>query len=45
MPEKFVLLDQRKVGAAETWAHLAVCDSEVFVRDMKGLAAYRWPGK
>jgi outer membrane protein assembly factor BamB len=44
-PDKFDLIDQRKVGDAETWAHLAVCGDEVFVRDMKGLAAYRWPGK
>jgi outer membrane protein assembly factor BamB len=44
-PKKFDLLDQRKVGEAETWGHLAVCGDEVFVRDMKGLTAYRWPGK
>jgi outer membrane protein assembly factor BamB len=44
-PKKFDLLDQRKVGDAETWGHLAVCGDEVFVRDMKGLTAYRWPGK
>jgi outer membrane protein assembly factor BamB len=41
-PEKFTLLDERKVGEAETWAHLAVCGDEVFVRDMKGLTAFRW---
>jgi outer membrane protein assembly factor BamB len=44
-PKKFDLLDERKVGEAETWAHLAVCGDEVYVRDMKGLTAYRWPGK
>ncbi|HKB05862.1 MAG TPA: PQQ-binding-like beta-propeller repeat protein [Gemmataceae bacterium] len=44
-PRKFELLDERKVGEAETWAHLAVCGDEVYVRDMKGLTAYRWPGK
>jgi outer membrane protein assembly factor BamB len=44
-PEKFDLLDQRKLGDTEAWAHLAVCGDEVFVRDMKCLTAYRWPGK
>ena len=44
-PDKFDLLDRRKVGEADTWAHLAVCGDEVFVRDLKGLTVYRWPGK
>jgi len=25
-----------------SWAHLAVSDDEVFVRDLKGLSVYRW---
>jgi outer membrane protein assembly factor BamB len=41
-PKKFEIIDQRKVGEAETWAHLAVCGDEVYVRDMKGITAYRW---
>lgn len=41
-PEKFELLGQRHVSDSPTWAHLAVCGGEVFVRDLKGLAAYRW---
>jgi outer membrane protein assembly factor BamB len=41
-PKKYESLDQRKVGEAETWGHLAVCGDEVFVRDMKGITAYRW---
>jgi outer membrane protein assembly factor BamB len=44
-PEKYDLLDQRKVSDVDTWAHLAVCGDEVFVRDLKGLTAYHWPGK
>jgi outer membrane protein assembly factor BamB len=44
-PEKFDLLDQRKISESETWPHLAVCGDEVFVRDHKGLTAYRWLGK
>jgi len=41
-PEKFDLLNQRHVSDSPTWAHLAVCGAEVFVRDLKGLTAYRW---
>jgi outer membrane protein assembly factor BamB len=44
-PDKYDLLDQRRVSEQDTWAHLAVCGDEVFVRDLKGLTAYRWPGK
>jgi len=44
-PKRFELLDQRKVGEAEAWGHVAVCGDEVYVRDMKGLTSYRWPGK
>lgn len=44
-PDKFDLLDQKKISDVETWPHLAVCGDEVFVRDHKGLTAYRWPGK
>lgn len=41
-PEKFELLDQRQLTDAETWAHLAVVDSDLFVRELKALVAYRW---
>ena len=40
--EKFDLVDQRHVSESPTWAHLAVCGDEVFVRDLKGLTVYRW---
>jgi len=41
-PKEFDLLDQRKVADAETWAHVAVCGDEVFVRDLTGLTAWKW---
>jgi outer membrane protein assembly factor BamB len=41
-PEKFDLLGQRHVSDSPTWAHLAVTDSELFIRDLKGLAVHRW---
>ncbi|MBY0459572.1 MAG: PQQ-like beta-propeller repeat protein, partial [Gemmataceae bacterium] len=42
-PKEFDLLDKRKV-ADDTWAHLAVCGDEVFVRDLTGLTAWNWKG-
>jgi outer membrane protein assembly factor BamB len=41
-PAKFDLLDSRKISEEETWAHLAVCGGEVFVRELNGVTAYRW---
>ena len=41
-PEKFELLDSRKVSEAETWAHLAISGEQLFVRELEALAAYRW---
>jgi outer membrane protein assembly factor BamB len=41
-PEKFELLDARRVATEQTWAHVAVCGDEVFVRELKAVAAYRW---
>ena len=40
--EKFELLDERKLGGTETWAHLAAADDELFIRELNALTAYRW---
>ena len=40
-PEKFELMDKRKV-ADDSWAHLAVTDNEVVVRDLKKVTLFRW---
>ena len=40
--ERFDQLDQRKLTSAETWAHLAVADDELFVRELNALSVYRW---
>lgn len=40
--EKFDLLDRRKLTKAETWAHLALADSQVFIRELNALVAYTW---
>ncbi len=42
-PEKFELLDSRKISDDPTWAHLAICGNEVFVRELNAVAAFRWP--
>ena len=41
-PKKFELVDRRKVSSQPTWAHLAVCGSEILVRELKSMSAYRW---
>lgn len=41
-PEKFELLDSRKVSDAPTWAHLAVCGDEVFIRELEAMSVFRW---
>jgi hypothetical protein len=43
--KEFEVLDKRKIADGETWAHLAVCGDEIFVRDLAGLTAWRWTGK
>jgi hypothetical protein len=43
-PEKFELIDSRKVSQGEAWAHLAVCGDELFIRDLNSLAKWQWRG-
>ena len=43
--KEFDVLDSRKVADAETWAHVAVCGDEIFIRDLNGLTAWRWAKK
>lgn len=44
-PAKFDLLDRRKVSDQDTWAHLAVTDGRLFIRELNALAAWEWqPG-
>lgn len=42
-PEKFELLDKRKVGS-DTWAHVAVQGDEIIVRGLRDLTVYKWSG-
>ena len=39
---KFTRLGTKKIADGETWAHVAVCGEEVFIRELEGLALWRW---
>jgi outer membrane protein assembly factor BamB len=41
-PKQFELLDKRRLSGSESWAHLAVAGSDLFVRELNALVAYRW---
>lgn len=41
-PDRFDMLAKMEVSDQEAWAHLAVAGSDVYVRDLKGITAYRW---
>ena len=41
-PAKYEDIDQRKISDKETWAHLAVSGSEIFIRELNALTAWRW---
>jgi outer membrane protein assembly factor BamB len=41
-PTEFKSIDSRKISDEETWAHVAVCGGQVFVRELGGLAVFNW---
>lgn len=41
-PEKFDLLGSHKISEQETWAHLAISDNQLFIRELNALAAFDW---
>jgi hypothetical protein len=41
-PQAFDLVDRRKVAEQDTWAHLAVAGDQLFVRELRAIAVYRW---
>ena len=40
-PEKFEVIDQRKVGD-DSWAHVAVSNNQIAVRNLKELVLFEW---
>ena len=43
-PERLEILDTRRVADSSTYAHLAVLADGLVVRDLDGVAIYRWTG-
>ena len=41
-PEKLVIMDSKKISNQETWAHLAVSDGQVAIRELNAIALYDW---
>ncbi len=41
-PEKLEILAEKKLTGEECWAHLAVEDGTLYVRELKALVAYQW---
>jgi outer membrane protein assembly factor BamB len=40
--EAFQLLGREEVADAESWAHIAVSEGQVYVRDLTSIRAFRW---
>lgn len=41
-PNEFELLSEKKVAESESWAHIAISDDLIYIRDLNSLMAYRW---
>ena len=41
-PKEFKLLSRRKISTDSAWAHIAVADGKVFVRELNALTVWNW---
>ena len=41
-PNKFNLIDRRRVAENNTWGHIAISKNQIFIRRLNSLAAYNW---
>ena len=41
-PDRFELVDSRKITTEKTWGHLAMAGRQIFIRERNAIAAYRW---
>lgn len=41
-PEEFELLDSRKISDDSTWAHLAVTNNRIWVRELRSRTVFKW---
>ena len=42
MPQRFEVMDRRRVTSEEAWAHVAVAGGQIFVRDLGALTVWNW---
>jgi len=43
VPDEFRLLDRKKISDNECWAHVAVSNNEILLRDLGGVTLFDWP--
>lgn len=41
-PEKFELLSKKELGTREVWAHIAMQEKTLAIRDLKGISLWEW---
>ena len=41
-PKEFLLIDSLQIADSETWAHLAVANQQLFIRELNAITAYAW---
>lgn len=41
-PAELKIVSRRQVAESESWAHVALCGGQVFVRDLNGLTVFDW---
>lgn len=41
-PERFEVVDRRKVSEEDAWAHLAVTEDGLYIRELRALVAWNW---
>lgn len=44
-PKEFELIDEVQVSDDECWAHLAIVNDEIFIRELRAMTALRWNGR
>ena len=40
--KKLVIKESREISDEPTWAHLAISDRQIFVRELEAIACYEW---
>ena len=41
-PDQLVIKESREISKSQTWAHLALADRQMFVRELEAIACYEW---